>query len=170
MGAHARLAAPRRRWPVAETTVVNLRREAYDIYIGRAGHGHDGFFGNPFTLKEHRQKALELFKDYFEQRVETDDAFRARAMELHGKRLGCFCKPGPCHGDIIARWVDDQVGLDLFLAECAKSCTCCGTCWSVPCDGCQAGGICDEMTCRCEDASADEYAPDSDDEGDRDGC
>ena len=32
------------------TRVVNIRKEAYDVYIGRAGKGQDGYFGNPFRL------------------------------------------------------------------------------------------------------------------------
>lgn len=28
----------------------------------------------------------------------------AKAIEA----LGCFCKPGPCHGDVIATWVEDR--------------------------------------------------------------
>lgn len=34
------------------TRVVNIRKEAYDVYIGRAGKGQDGYFGNPFRLKQ----------------------------------------------------------------------------------------------------------------------
>ncbi|WNZ62248.1 DUF4326 domain-containing protein [Myxococcus sp. MxC21-1] len=29
-------------------------------------------------------------------------------LTLRGKRLGCWCKPGPCHADILAEWVDAQ--------------------------------------------------------------
>ena len=32
------------------TRVVNIREEDYDVYIGRAGRGMDGYFGNPFRL------------------------------------------------------------------------------------------------------------------------
>ena len=34
-----------------DTTVVNLFKNKYDVYIGRAGKGQDGYFGNPFPLK-----------------------------------------------------------------------------------------------------------------------
>ncbi|HZI11744.1 MAG TPA: DUF4326 domain-containing protein [Myxococcus sp.] len=27
---------------------------------------------------------------------------------MRGKRLGCWCKPGPCHADVYAAWVDSQ--------------------------------------------------------------
>lgn len=33
-----------------KTTVVNIRTHEYDAYIGREGHGHDGYFGNPFSV------------------------------------------------------------------------------------------------------------------------
>jgi hypothetical protein len=90
---------------VSETRVANLRVEPYDVYIGRAGKGQDGYFGNPYTLREHGQKALELYRSYFEARL-SDPAFRARVEGLRGKVLGCFCKPGPCHGDIIAAYLN----------------------------------------------------------------
>lgn len=101
------------------TSVVNLRREAFDVYIGRAGHGQDGYFGNPIPVDFKRVKdpayAAEMlgrYRAHFLERVERDPAFRARVLELRGKVLGCFCKDargqGPCHGDIIAAWVDGR--------------------------------------------------------------
>ena len=89
-----------------ETRVVNLRREPYDVYIGRAGKGQDGYFGNPFTLKKHGAEALTLYLDYMRERWTSDPVFVERLSALQGKTLGCFCKPGPCHGDIIAQWLD----------------------------------------------------------------
>lgn len=35
---------------MTETTVVNIKTDSYDVYIGRAGHGHSGYFGNPFNI------------------------------------------------------------------------------------------------------------------------
>ena len=80
------------------TQVVNLRHAAFDVYIGRAGHGHDGYFGNP-------GKTVYDFKTYFDQRIVTDPDYRTRIEDLRGKTLGCFCKPKPCHGDIIVSWL-----------------------------------------------------------------
>lgn len=42
-----------------------------------------------------------------------------------------------------------------WLEELAKECTCCSVCWDVPCGGCMAGGMCDNM-CICEDDECDE--------------
>lgn len=91
------------------TTVVNLREEPYDVYIGRAGRGHDGYFGNKYRVGPHKHgEAIELFRKDFLERVDAEPEFRRRVLALRGKRLGCFCKPNACHGDVIAQWVDSQ--------------------------------------------------------------
>lgn len=36
---------------MSNTRVVNIRKESCDVYIGRAGQGKDGYFGNPFRLE-----------------------------------------------------------------------------------------------------------------------
>ena len=80
----------------AKTQVVNIRREAFDVYIGRRGHGHDGYFGNPFrTPPLTREEALARYRAYFDERLKTDPQFRRRALALKGKRLGCFCARSP---------------------------------------------------------------------------
>ena len=94
--------------PIA--TVVNLNKDEYDVYIGRAGKGMEDLFGNPFSTKatdplfkvSSRTEAIEKHKAYAIRRFNTDEAFRARVIALYGKRLGCFCKPKGCHGDILA--------------------------------------------------------------------
>jgi hypothetical protein len=93
------------------TKVVNLYKEAYDVYIGRAGKGQDGYFGNPIRLvnphrQEERTRNLEQYRKYFYDRLEIDGEFRRRIQALKGKTLGCFCKPLPCHGDVIAEYLD----------------------------------------------------------------
>ena len=94
------------------TKVVNLRMEAYDVYIGRAGRGHDGYFGNPFRLGfgEPRGSTLERHKTYFLTRIASDPEFQRRVLELRGKRLGCFCAPLSCHGDVIVWWLEQGPG------------------------------------------------------------
>lgn len=90
------------------TTVVNLYKEPYDQYIGRAGRGQDGYFGNPYSLSAggDRGAILKLYKEYFDKRINEDLEFKRRVLELKGKRLGCFCKPKACHGDIIADYLN----------------------------------------------------------------
>jgi len=99
------------------TTVVNLRTDAYDEYIGRAGKGEDGLFGNPITTRHTCDMCGELhstpgstipcYKEYFYKRIREDESFRRRIHSLKGLKLGCFCKPRPCHGDIIADYLNN---------------------------------------------------------------
>ena len=88
-----------------ETIVVNLYKESFDVYIGRAGKGQNGYFGNPFS-GPNREANVKQFHTYFHERIKTDDEFRRRVMKLRGKRLGCFCAPNPCHGDVIADYLN----------------------------------------------------------------
>lgn len=92
------------------TKVVNVYKEPYDVYIGRKGRGHDGYFGNPYRIDSWacRSDALADYKFYFLDRINKDPEFKRRVLELKDKTLGCFCKPERCHGDIIAEWVDSQ--------------------------------------------------------------
>lgn len=78
------------------------------VYIGRKGKGVDGYFGNPYRLKKGEQKGASLsrYEDYFYKRLETDPEFARRIRSLKGKVLVCFCKPRPCHGDVIVEYLN----------------------------------------------------------------
>lgn len=85
------------------TAVVNKRREPFDVYIGRGSE-----FGNPFVIGPHgsRQDVIEAYRLHFRQKLRSDPAFHDRVMALEGKRLGCFCKPLACHGDVIKKYIE----------------------------------------------------------------
>jgi len=97
---------------------VNIKREAYDVYIGRAGKGMSGYFGNPFQvgrpcdqcdrIHHYREETIDCFREYFKARIITDPIFKRRVLELKGKRLGCFCKPWSCHGDVYVEWIEEH--------------------------------------------------------------
>lgn len=93
------------------TTVVNIRTHTCDVYIGRDGHGHDGYFGNPYSVSRDggRDQVIEKYREYFLKRLRIDPEFARRVEELRGKRLGCFCAPKPCHGDVIAEYLEKTV-------------------------------------------------------------
>lgn len=103
------------------TKVVNLRKEPYDVYIGRAGKGKDGYFGNPCAIGKkcpvcgeiHKTggSTLDCFKRYFYSRILTDSEFSKRVGQLRGKTLGCFCKPNRCHGDVIVTYLESFPGI-----------------------------------------------------------
>lgn len=99
--------------PMAETTVANIRDgwPENGIYIGRAGHGLDGYFGNPFEIGRdgNRDAVLVRYRRYLDQRLASGDIeFIRRLHALRGKVLVCFCKPLACHGDVIAEYLNGR--------------------------------------------------------------
>jgi len=78
------------------------------VYIGRSGKGMSGYFGNPFPIQTGRKRGstLEKYRKYLEHRLMTDTEFYRRVKDLKGKTLVCFCKPKPCHGDILIEYIE----------------------------------------------------------------
>lgn len=78
---------------------MNLRKDSYDVYIGRGSK-----WGNPYILGKDgdRQEVVELYKDYLQNRKDL----LSQVHELKGKKLGCYCKPQACHGDILKELAD----------------------------------------------------------------
>lgn len=102
-------------------SVVNIRKNKYDVYIGRAGHGLNGEFGNPHPIGycaickavHDRDGSILAFQQYFWRKVNSDNDFLKKVLKLKGKILGCFCKPLPCHGDVYTeflKWTDTEDG------------------------------------------------------------
>ena len=78
------------------TTVVNLHHEPYDVLIARPSK-----WGNPFAITDKCPRELALAK--YEVHVRRRPDLIAALPELAGKRLGCHCRPLPCHGDVLVR-------------------------------------------------------------------
>lgn len=93
---------------MTRTTVVNIRTHKCDVYIGRAGCGEDGYWGNPFFIGKDgdRQQVLSLYWAYYRNRMMDDPEFLSKLQKLIGKRLGCFCAPLGCHGNAIAEYLN----------------------------------------------------------------
>jgi len=118
-GAIAHVAAKKRAVQAAagSAIVVHVARDADEIrsaaaagryvYIGRPSK-----WGNPFTYKagtraEHVVPFSEVLPRY-EAWLREQPELMAAIGELRGKVLGCWCAPGPCHGDVLARIADEQ--------------------------------------------------------------
>lgn len=88
------------------TTVVNRAKEKCDAYIGRPS-----IFGNPYRMSmvTTRAEAIAKYRVWFLERIERDAHFRVRVEALRGKRLGCYCAPLACHGDVIVEWLNGAV-------------------------------------------------------------
>jgi len=89
------------------TIVVNKRIEPFDIYIGRGS-----IWGNPFSHLPSkmigvirvatRNEAIDRYREW----IQTQPHLLARLHELKGKRLGCYCSPLRCHGEVLAELAD----------------------------------------------------------------
>jgi hypothetical protein len=92
---------------IEPTTVVHVNDPlGYDVYIGRAvrRRGFAGSkWGNPFPLAMGtRDRVIEAYR----QHLLASPELLAALSELKGKRLGCWCKPLACHGDVLAQMAD----------------------------------------------------------------
>jgi len=98
------------------TSVVNLKEDSYDIYIGRGKSKTNIGYGNPFShLHESnafvhvasRAESIEKYRLWLEGKILIPGlkppALDKIRRELKGKVLGCWCKPLPCHGDVLAQ-------------------------------------------------------------------
>jgi hypothetical protein len=94
-----------------KTTVVHVH-DTFDVYIGRAvpRRGFQGSpWANPFPIgEEHNRRGVI---NHFRNWVTTSDDPRAvyireHVGELRGKRLGCWCAPKECHGQVLAELAD----------------------------------------------------------------
>lgn len=88
------------------TRVVHCKKEPYDVYIGRPSK-----WGNPFshkngTLAQLKVDTVEQAISCYRAWVMTQPELMAALPDLKGKTLGCWCKPGLCHGDVLAELAD----------------------------------------------------------------
>lgn len=88
-------------------TAAYERKPGLKVYIGRPS-----IFGNPVKTGT-QDEMVAGYKTYFEAEIGKDGGLR-RAMDqlkaISKKQdvyLLCWCKPKPCHGDILKAWLDN---------------------------------------------------------------
>lgn len=85
--------------------VVNKNRETFDVYIGRGS-----MWGNPYHIdlnKGHDRKyVIARYASWLSNQLAVGNITVNDLVELNGKRLGCYCKPKACHGDVIVEAVN----------------------------------------------------------------
>lgn len=117
-------------WQEIVTKIIHIRkslRALDEVYIGRPRRLTDGTWGNPIHSSEpcwfgnpiikektcsecgaiHQKPGdtLPCYKIWLAKELVHNREFRDRVQKLVGKTLVCFCKPKPCHGDILAKAV-----------------------------------------------------------------
>jgi hypothetical protein len=91
-----------------ETTVHHIR-EGFDVYIGRAMPRQRlkaSRWANPFHIGPDgtRDEVIAQYRQYLDEVLSSADQgpeWRAALEELRGMRLGCWCRPAACHGDVL---------------------------------------------------------------------
>lgn len=81
--------------------VVHCKKEPYDVYIGRPSR-----WGNKFVIGKDGSRA-DVIRKYEEWITSPEqEELLLQVGELYDKRLGCYCAPYPCHGDVLERLAD----------------------------------------------------------------
>jgi len=96
--------------------VVHVKREAYDVYVGRPSR-----WGNPFSHKPgtkaryrvaDRTEAIASYRRWLWEEIRAGRVQLEELAALDGKTLGCWCSPAPCHGEVLleaAAWAARQL-------------------------------------------------------------
>lgn len=87
---------------------MHCKRDKFDVYIGRPSK-----WGNPYshkngTLALYRVASVEEAIEKYEVYVRNSPELMHSLNELKGKVLGCWCAPGPCHGDVLAQLAEES--------------------------------------------------------------
>lgn len=116
---------------MTDTKVVNVRvknirpkfdnlkewmQDADNVYIGRAGvvfvegrrfPPEQSAFANPFKVDKSttREQAISKYRSYISEKIQAKEL---DLNVLRGKRLGCWCKPEDCHGDVLIELLSAQ--------------------------------------------------------------
>lgn len=93
-------------------SVVHCKRERYDVYIGRPSE-----WGNPFEIGRDgtREAVIAKYRAHLWGEIEDGLITLNELAFLHGKTLGCWCSPKPCHGDVLlaaAAWAANELAYD----------------------------------------------------------
>ena len=92
------------------TSVVHNLHEEYDRYIGREVPEHGiaaSKWGNPFVMADEsdteRSRVIAAYREW----VVAQPELMASLGELRGQRLGCWCAPKGCHGDVLVELLEE---------------------------------------------------------------
>jgi hypothetical protein len=100
---------------------INLHQWILDkksnVYIGRArvvfidGIRYpleDSIWANPYKITETQSKeqVIKLYDEYIKKKIESNPLIIEKLLTLEGKKLGCWCKPDCCHGDILKELIE----------------------------------------------------------------
>lgn len=77
------------------------------IFIDNARYpAQDSIWCNPFKIgtNGNREEVLNKYNAYIRRKITSESL---NLDTLRGKQLGCWCKPEPCHGDILLELLNE---------------------------------------------------------------
>jgi len=102
-----------------ETTIINIKSgQPYDIYIGRANSRLNlpaSKWANPYIIGKdgERINVIQKYKSY----ILNNPHLLNGLYEIDGKRLGCYCHPELCHGDVLISLRQSQRNEELKIED-----------------------------------------------------
>lgn len=109
-----------------KTTNCHIRDNKMEVYCGRGKGikndpnnckvGESGWLGSPIVIGRKCKicnlihydpgSTLPCYEKYLLNKLKKDLKFKEEFFKLKGKTLGCFCKPQPCHTDIMIQYLE----------------------------------------------------------------
>jgi hypothetical protein len=98
---------------VANKRALGFKPNAKQRYIGRGSP-----WGNPFTHLplsrtkaqfhvETEEESMIRYEAWLREKLTKDPQLGQKLLELDGHELVCYCKPRPCHGDILIKIIEE---------------------------------------------------------------
>jgi len=92
-------------------------KDTKNEYIGRAGivfidgerySKRSSPFHNPFKIGKDgdRDEVIDKYRSYIIDNIEKNQTLMKQLINMKGKRLGCWCYPDACHGDVLLELID----------------------------------------------------------------
>jgi len=92
-------------------------KDTKNEYIGRAGivfidgeryPKRSSPFQNPFKIGKDgvRDEVIDKYRSYIIDNIEKNQTLMKQLINMKGKRLGCWCYPDACHGDVLLELID----------------------------------------------------------------
>jgi hypothetical protein len=113
-----------------QVQVVNVRSKQSSgvVYIARAGRGRLGSaLGNPFVLRDEsgRDEVVEQYRRWLWEQVRSGTGaaweelvkLAQRVAAGEAVRLGCWCAPRRCHGDVVRSCLEWMIEQNTHLPE-----------------------------------------------------
>lgn len=89
-----------------------------NVYIGRRGivfidnvrfPKEDSIWANPYKVGRDgtREEVIAKYKNHITHLISSNQITKDQLLSLKGKILGCWCKPEPCHGDVLVELITE---------------------------------------------------------------